>query len=212
MIAQLLYTFPADHRTESGLLFWSGLKRLPKILNYDDNDETHLNFVHSAANLFAFIFGLPPINDKNETRKLTSHIKVSEFKPKKQHIKESDKDTREEKAEDDDVRIAQLTQLLSSKHFFHLEILKNCIAAQISEKAKINTIEFEKDDDSNFHIDFIAAVANLRARNYGIEEVTRHKVKMIAGKIIPAIATATAMIVGAVGFEMYKFVAVKIFF
>merc|ERR1712146_387133 len=50
-----------------------------------------------------------------------------------------------------------------------------------------------------------SAVANLRARNYTIDEVSRHKVKMIAGKIIPAIATATAMIVGAVGFEMYKF-------
>jgi ubiquitin-activating enzyme E1 len=28
--------------------------------------------------------------------------------------------------------------------------------------------EFEKDDDSNFHIDFIHATANLRARNYKI--------------------------------------------
>ena len=81
--------------------------------------------------------------------------------------------------------------------------------ANISDRPKINTIEFEKDDDTNFHIDFISAVANLRARNYSIEEVPRHKVKMIAGKIIPAIATATAMIVGAVGFEIYKFLGVN---
>lgn len=81
--------------------------------------------------------------------------------------------------------------------------------AKISDDKKVNTIEFEKDDDSNYHIDFIAAVANLRARNYCIEEVPRHKVKMIAGKIIPAIATATAMIVGAVGFEMYKMIGKK---
>lgn len=30
--------------------------------------------------------------------------------------------------------------------------------------------EFEKDDDTNFHIDFIHAAANLRARNYTIHE------------------------------------------
>lgn len=85
-----------------------------------------------------------------------------------------------------------------------------CLDPNASGHRKINTIVFEKDDDTNYHIDFISAVSNLRARNYGIEEVPQHKVKIIAGKIIPAIATATAMIVGAVGFEIYKFVAVRI--
>lgn len=67
-------------------------------------------------------------------------------------------------------------------------------------------IDFEKDDDSNFHIDFIYATANLRARNYRINECTHQKTKMIAGRIIPAIATTTAMITGCVCAEMYKFV------
>ena len=31
-------------------------------------------------------------------------------------------------------------------------------------------IDFEKDDDNNFHIDFIHAASNLRARNYRITE------------------------------------------
>lgn len=33
--------------------------------------------------------------------------------------------------------------------------------------------EFEKDDDSNFHIDFINAAANLRATNYVITNCDR---------------------------------------
>jgi len=44
----------------------------------------------------------------------------------------------------------------------------------------------------------------LRARNYKINEVDFQRIKFIAGKIIPAIATSTAMIVGAVGIEMIK--------
>lgn len=70
-------------------------------------------------------------------------------------------------------------------------------------------VEFEKDDPTNWHIEFMGGVSNLRARNYKIEEVDNFKIKLIAGKIIPAIATTTAMVVGAVGIEIIKFLLGK---
>lgn len=68
---------------------------------------------------------------------------------------------------------------------------------------------FEKDDPKNWHIEFLSAVSNLRARNYNIKEVDNFKVKIIAGKIIPALATTTACIVGFVGIEIIKYLIGK---
>ena len=51
--------------------------------------------------------------------------------------------------------------------------------AEISKLIKlINPADFEKDDDSNRHIDFIVACSNLRAENYGIEPADRSKSKV----------------------------------
>jgi len=68
----------------------------------------------------------------------------------------------------------------------------------------IESAEFEKDQDWNFHIDFVTAASNLRAWNYRLKQAPRHQVKMIAGKIIPALATTTAAVCGLVMVEMIK--------
>ena len=47
-----------------------------------------------------------------------------------------------------------------------------------SLKLDISPIEFEKDDDTNFHMDFITSASNLRAENYEIAPADKHKVRL----------------------------------
>ena len=55
---------------------------------------------------------------------------------------------------------------------------------------------FEKDNDQNYHINFILSFSNLRANNYKTGKTDFLKVKVIAGNIIPAIALTTSAIAG----------------
>ncbi|TRY90346.1 hypothetical protein DNTS_023630 [Danionella cerebrum] len=72
------------------------------------------------------------------------------------------------------------------------------------KRLRMTPLFFEKDDDSNGHMDFVASASALRARMYAIEAADRLETKRIAGKIIPAIATSTAAVAGLVSMELIK--------
>jgi ubiquitin-activating enzyme E1 len=57
--------------------------------------------------------------------------------------------------------------------------------------ARLLSLSPSQDNDSNFHIDFITACSNLRARNYAIKESNKHETKFTAGKIIPALGESS---------------------
>ncbi|KAI5169352.1 ubiquitin-activating enzyme E1 [Pancytospora epiphaga] len=70
----------------------------------------------------------------------------------------------------------------------------------------LNPLEYDKD---SWHVDFIYSCSNLRARNYKIKEQSKHFIRGVSGKIIPAIATTTAVVSGLCTMEMIKYALVK---
>ena len=123
-----------------GHKFWSGNKLFPRSLTFDPADETAVAFVETAALLRAQTLQIPA----HESRGKIVDIAASVEFPAGTEGPTGPSETSSPR------EIARLESELPSP---------STIAGMRSVP-----LEFEKDDDGNRHIDFIAACANLRAR------------------------------------------------
>ncbi|XP_033645283.1 ubiquitin-like modifier-activating enzyme 1 [Asterias rubens] len=193
-IKQLLFNFPKDQITSSGAPFWSGPKRCPHMLKFDESNPAHIDYIIAAANLRAFTYNIPQNRDPAFVIKALKGVKVREFIPRS-GVKIDVTDAEAQASAQVSADEAQLKDIL------------NALPSPASLKDfKIIPVDFEKDDDTNLHMDFIVAASNFRAENYDIAPADKHKTKLIAGKIIPAIATTTSVVAGLVCLELYKLV------
>eukprot|EP01130_Rhizamoeba_saxonica_P006439 TRINITY_DN2563_c0_g4_i1.p1 TRINITY_DN2563_c0_g4~~TRINITY_DN2563_c0_g4_i1.p1 ORF type:complete len:1041 (+),score=296.06 TRINITY_DN2563_c0_g4_i1:205-3327(+) len=196
-LKQILYTFPLDH-IDDGAPFWSGSKRPPTPLEFDGiYQEEIMNFIVSSTFLKAYSSNI-----------IESEFKQDDYLERVEYIKSILPDIEPIEFVPKDVKIETDENAAEDKYSTPVEI-----DITIDDLPKPEDIEwkpapvsFEKDDDDNFHIDFISSAGNLRALAYGIEPVDRLKSKLIGGRIIPAIVTTTAFVTGLACLEMYNVV------
>jgi ubiquitin-activating enzyme E1 len=200
-IRQLLFNFPEDQVTSSGAKFWSGSKRCPKPLTFDLNSKcddaemhNHLDFVVAAANLRATMYGIKGRTDKEYFVCALNEVIVPDFVPQ-EGVKIAANDAEEKEGDDNrmDTGDAEADELWNS-------LPKQADLAGF----QLTPIEFDKDLDD--HMLFVTACSNLRAMNYSIPTEDTHRSRAIAGRIIPAIATTTALVTGLICMELYKIV------
>lgn len=173
-------------------------------MKFDVTNALHLDFIVAASNLLAHIYQIPQTRDRKAIAEEVSKIHIAEFKPKAGvTIHENDEQMR---ADNDRQKNAGAMRKNGQNDSEAEQLLARLPKHDEVAEIKVRPHEFEKDDDANFHMDYIVATANLRAENYEIQTADRSKIKRIAGNIIPAIATTTAMVTGLVCLEVYKFI------
>lgn len=207
-ILDLQAAFPRDHRMiEDGVdkgPFWGEKRRYPTPAILNVGDEAHMDFMISSSCLFAVLLGIVPPKQENDDDWL------SEFRSKEWIIQILDGlsppkyvptpiCTTTGENQDSNPCSQDLDNILND--FF--SGLKE-LSAAVDTQRKHEILEFEKDDDLNFHIAFMSSAANLRCDNYSIKRTDFQSCKIIAGRIIPALATTTTAVCGLVMFELFK--------
>jgi len=205
-ILDLQATYPKNARiiTKEGVdkgPFWSEKKRYPTAAIFNPDDESHTSFLLSATCLFSVVLGVLPPKAENDNQWLAEYRNkefiaglASTLTPPI-YVRAP---IHNEEDETNDTSNLSATDILSGP-FADLRKV-----AATTTLPKMVPADFEKDDDLNFHIAFINSTANLRCDNYSIKRTNFQSTKVIAGKIIAAIATTTSAVCGLVMLELFK--------
>lgn len=193
-IKQLLHSYPKDTSTSVGSNFWSGGKRCPDEIDLDISSVLHNEYIYHTSILLAQMFNITlPDN--------ISDICLDKQK-KYEHKTFIASDNVKTAANDEEEKEMEKNRFIDIDG-------SNLPNSNELKQYSVNSIEFEKDDDNNHHIDYITATSNLRAVNYKIDPTDKYNTKLIAGKIIPAISTTTSIVSGLVIIEIIKHILGK---
>ncbi|KAL3688917.1 hypothetical protein R1sor_015226 [Riccia sorocarpa] len=205
-IKQLCFTFPPGMTTTAGAPFWSGTKRTPAPLLFDPLNPLHLDFIVATANLQATVYGLKGCQERSVFLDILQNVEVPAFEPKEGvKIAVSDSEYRSMGDQRNMRRGGEDTAAVEACE----AILQELPTPATLAGYRLTPIDFQKDDERNFHAEFVATAASLRACNYGIPVSDKLQARYVGGKIIPAIITSTAVVGGLMCLELYKILQQK---
>ncbi|TBU20940.1 ubiquitin-activating enzyme [Hamiltosporidium tvaerminnensis] len=210
-IKTLIETFPVGHVTGEGQPFWVPPKRPPVPLIFNKDDCLHVLFVQSYCRVICSVYGIKGLESEGEgngagvSYKEVKNIIIEWMYDKGILEGVNDKGSKVKGVNDMGSKIKGYEQhpFNHQPNTLHTNTPSNNNTDNI---IALHPVTLEKDNDSNGHIDFIYACANLRAHNYNTKEVSKLTVKGIAGRIIQAIATTTSVISGLCVLEMIRYV------
>lgn len=190
-VIDLLQQHPLGSKDEDGEPFWSGSRRAPKAVSYSaakssDAQQQAINqqllsFVKNAARLRMETFG--------SRDDYSTVYNVTDKEAEAALLQAQNAGVDVTSSEDVGIKVA--------------ESFANLVADNVTT---LNMVEFEKDDESNGHVAFVAAASNLRAICYGIAPVDAMETRRVAGKIVPAMITTTSIVSALSCIELTKLV------
>ena len=182
-ILDVLTTFPEDLTNTDGSSFWSGKKLKPTVKTIKDIDAS---FAKSIYNIINSSFGINEWDNDYYTEFIDKY-KSENYKGKTIIVDESKDTVVDEAIINTDVTVDTISKKV-------INTVPNVIS----------TIEYDKDDD--IMLNGMTQITNMRAEIYSIDKADILDIKLISGKIIPALSTTTTVISGLVMMEVLKYV------
>ena len=193
-VDELLNQHPLDSKDEDGDDFWTGTRKPPSRLLFDQSEAMSTEQELINQNLVSFVRHGARLRSETFLPTSSRDVLFSVHEAKEALLTYQEKRTTA-CAHDQDAPTSK-----SDEVFHHLK------AIPAGPEVTLNMADFEKDDDANGHVAFLASASNLRAISYGIPPVDAMETRRVAGQIIPAMITTTAFVSALSCLELIKLV------